>query len=558
MKTGEDIIRRHDALTNERSVWDAFWQEIADYVMPRKAEIAWRSQSYPSAQREATIFDNTAIRANQTFASGLMSWMMPYDGSWFLFEPPPEFARYEEVKEWFSAASQTIRNLMALSNFYEIAHEALLDTGAFGTSVLHVEPGQRRPFVFSNWDVGTYAIAEDNEGIVDTLFRTLTFTARQAVMEFGLSKCPEEIQQAVRDNDAKKLDSPHEFVHGIYPRDPRDVDLESLMPVKFPYASCYVAKRSKEIVKESGFFERPFSSARFLRWGRSPYGYSPAWIALPEARQLNFLEKQLDALAEIAAFPRILLPANFEGGLDLRAGMPTWRNPADASGQEPKEWLTGGRYDVGLDRSNRKRKAIEDAFFVPVFRMFEQLDEHRKAQMTALEVSERASEKLTQFSPFAGRIQTEMLTPTLERVFSLAVRMPGVLPVIPDVFVQSGGVPTPKVVYSSRIALAAKMAGINAFDAEMNFMAPLMQFDSSIADIYNFDLVARDRARARGIPNEWVRPDREVKQIRAARAAAQEQQAQLQATLAMAKAAGDAGKVRPDSPVLQLMEGSGQ
>src|SRR5690606_4715799 len=118
-----------------------------------------------------------------------------------------------------------------------------------------------------------------------------------------------------------------------------------------------------------------------------------------ESRQLNFLEKNMDALAEIAAFPRMLIPQNYVGDIDTRAGGVTYFDASNPNAA-PREWATNGRYDVGLDRANRKQRAIEDAFHVDLFQMFSQ----QEKQMTATEVSERAAEKLIQFSPTFARM----------------------------------------------------------------------------------------------------------------------------------------------------------
>src|SRR6185436_2076880 len=84
----------------------------------------------------------------------------------------------------------------------------------------------------------------------------------------------------------------------------------------------------------------------------------------------------------------------------------------------PREWMTAGRYDVGLDRIKERQRAIEDAFHVPLFQMFAQLEK----QMTAREVAERSSEKLIQFSPTFSRLTSELFNPLLERIFGILLR----------------------------------------------------------------------------------------------------------------------------------------
>ena len=107
---------------------------------------------------------------------------------------------------------------------------------------------------------------------------------------------------------------------------------------------------------------------------------------LPEARQVNFLQKMMDALAEKMAFPPVLAPEELEGEIDPNAhGVTYFSRDLASGGSLPKEWMTQGRYDVGLQRIQERQKAINEAFHTDLFQMFAQIQK----QMTAREVAER-------------------------------------------------------------------------------------------------------------------------------------------------------------------------
>jgi hypothetical protein len=190
------------------------------------------------------------------------------------------------------------------------------------------------------------------------------------------------------------------------------------------------------------------------------YGWSPAFAALPEARQVNFLQKMLDALAEKMAFPPVLAPDDLEGEIDANAmGVTYFSRDLAASNSLPKEWMTQGRYDIGVQRVQERQKAINTAFHVDLFQMFAQLQK----QMTATEVQERAQEKLIQFSPTFARLTTELFNPLLERLFAILLRVGrlGPLQNIPQSLIQPlgngrGYIAPPAVQYASRIALALR------------------------------------------------------------------------------------------------------
>lgn len=548
-----EIAQRNDAMKSARSPWDSWWQEVSGYVMPRKGNIT-SMQSSPSTAREQQLFDSTAIRANQTLANGQLSWMTPHEGRWFNFDAPAELADNDEVKQWFKRCTERAQTAIAQSDFYSQIHELYLDRGGFGTSVIYCERGKKSPVRFETWEIGSYSLAEDDEGLIDTCYRDLKLTVSQGARMFGAENLSEKLQKILKANDPKTKDEKHEFIHAIYPRDLGSIDPRKMDPENMPIASCYMEVAAKHICREAGYKELPFMATRFLKWGGAVYGYSPSWTALPDARQLNFLEKQMDALAEITAFPRILLPGGHEGDVDMRAAGVTYFD-ASSPNSIPKEWATAGRYDVGEARSAVKRKAIEDAFHVDLFQMFSRLDK----QMTAREVGERSSEKLIQFSPTFARMTTELFNPLLTRVFSILLR-DGHFPPPPQAAIisdENGAyLPEPKVSYNSRIALAIKSLENSAFAREMEMVMPLTQLRPDIIDNYDLDRIARDGARNNGLPADWMLPEEQVQKMREARAAAQAEQQKMEQAAQMAEAASKAGNIKPDSAVGQAMAGA--
>lgn len=545
------VLTRAQDMASERMPWDAFWQEVAEYVMPRKGEILSRTFT-PQTSRQDTLFDGTAVRANMVLANGQLAWMTPMESPWFSFDPPYAFKDNDAAKQYFRECSERTAAELARSNFYSEIHELYLDRGAFGTACIFVEPGRRSPLNFSKFDIGTFSIAEDDEGLVDTLCREIELTLRQAAMKFGPENLSPKLRAEYEKNDPRTLCQRHTFVHLIEPRAERDRGKKD--GENKPVASVYVEKVTRHVVRESGFDEQPFFCTRYLKWiSSTPYGWSPSWMALPEARQLNFLEKQMDALAEIAAFPRMLFPDTHEGEIDIRASGVTYYDANNPSAI-PREWATGGRYDVGKDRAEIKRTAINNAFHVDLFSMFSQIQK----QMTAREVSERSAEKLIQFSPTFARMTTELFTPLLRRVFGILVRTPGLFPPPPPELLRAGFLPEPELSYSSRIALAIKALENNSFSRSMELTLPLVQVRPDILDNYDFDAIIRDGARNDGIPARWLVDKDDRDKLRAARAQQQAQAAQVQQATAMAGAAAKAGSIKKDSLLAQALQNAPQ
>jgi hypothetical protein len=552
VKLADWVLSRHSDLASERAPWDTVWQELAEFCLPRKAEISAK-RSMPDTSRHDVLFDTTAMQGAATLANGQLAYITPADSRWFVYEPP-RGVNSDRAKQWYAKCSEIAQLMLATSNFYTEIHETYFDDSVFGTYALFVQAGRNHPLIFSKFDCGTYSIAEDDEGDITTLFRELELTAEQAAEKFNEENLSEKMQKALEQirRSGKGGTVKHKFIHAIYKRNDSDRDRGKEDGPNKAYASVYVEQSSKHVCRNSGFDEKPFFAGRHIKSMNGPYGVSPAWMALPEARQLNFLTKQLDSLAETKAFPRLLMPATHEGEIDLRSGGVTYFDPTQPNAV-PKEWLTQGEYQIGLERENRKQQAIERAFHVDMFRMFAGLDK----QMTATEVAERSTEKLVQFSPSFTRKTTELLTPMLRSVFGILIRG-GKFPPPPSdaIIMDEMGqpmLPEPEISYVSKVALALRAMHNLSLARTMERNAVIAQVRPEVLDNFKWDVITRETARNDGLPSDWLAEEVDVENERAARAQMQAQMQQEQSMLNMAEAAGKAGSVKQDSALGALM-----
>jgi hypothetical protein len=540
------VLARNQDLAAERAPWDTHWQELAEFFLPRKAEISSK-RSVPDSSRHDVLFDTSAVQAAATLANGQLAYITPADSRWFTYEPPKGVTS-DKAKQWYARCSE------ATSNVYTELHELYYDDSVFGTYCMFVERGISHPVVFTKFDIGTYSLAEDDEGLVNTVFRELELTVLQAAEKFGEDNLADAMKKRLADIRAtgKGGTVKHKFIHAVYKREEHERERGKEDGPNKPWASVYVDQTNKHVCRNSGYDEKPFFAGRHVKSQQGVYGVSPAWMALPEARQLNFLSKQLDALAEIKAFPRLLMPATHEGEVDLRSGGVTYFDPTQPNAV-PQEWATGGDYQIGLDREMRKTNAINQAMHVDMFRMFASLE---RPNMTATEVAERASEKLVQFSPSFTRKTTELLTPMLRGVFGILIRNGHFPPPPPDAILmdQMGQpiVPEPEVSYVSKVALAIRAMQNLSLARTMERNAIIAQVRPEVLDNFKWDVISRETARNDGLPADWLAEEDEVEEARAIRAEAQMKMQQQQEMLTMAEAAGKAGSVKQDSALGKL------
>lgn len=522
-RQAEELCRRWSVMTGEVAPFKTKWQEIAELFRPSHACIT-SEYNTPGNNREAQIFDGTPGRALGKLAGGLMSWILPANEPWFSFDPVYSLQKVDRVKQWLREVSELSLYYLLNSNFYTEAHEDMLNHCGFGTSAMFSEVTEKGETRFECLPVGSFCIAENSTGIVDTLFREFELTATQAKEKFGESNLPKDIRESLLDE--KKAHSKWKFLHAVYPRPEKDrpdgVGRNASWGKEF--ASCYVCQKSKEIISEGGYDTFPFSVGRFLKWAalsdRTAYGYGPGFAALADARQLNFMQMMMDCAAEIAVRPPLGIPSDMEGELIQSAGGKNYIDSSIPNDRWPKALTTLGDLSWGMDRVKARQEAVNSEFFVQLFDMFANLDGIR----TATEITERAAEKIVQMTPAFTRMCSEKHTPMLRRLFGLWAEAGMLPPPPPEAIIQAsrfmGYVPDPRVSYTSRLALEIKRLRNIGFMRSMESDIALAAVRPEILDNYNLDTITRDRARGNGVPAEWLTDEEEMAAMRQARAEA--------------------------------------
>jgi hypothetical protein len=533
----EQLVQRHNALKADRSTWDSWCQELGNVVSPRKAEITTKNTT-PSGDKESRLYNTTAVQCNMTLGHGQMAYAMPFSERWFQAEPP-DMLQSDDAFAWYAKCGEIMAAGLGNSNFYTEAHEACLDRSGFGTGLLYLEESitSHSGVMFSAVPCGTYSIAENSEKLVDTVFREREMTAVQLAQEFGEEVLPEKVTKALKEPD-KRYGEKFTVIHAIYPREDRDT--LKLDKLNMDVASCWFLPDEKVLLREGGYETCPYLASRYLKWGSEVYGWCPGWQALPAAKQLNMLERLMDGMAEVALYPRMLIPSTLEGQVGLGAGEVTIYNPFHQA--KPETWGYEGKYDAGIERAQRREQEIKDAYHYDLFRMFSQLDK----QMTAREVAERATEKLVLFSPTFVRLQEEWLNPMLNRLFRIYMKQMRFPPPPQSVVAMSEkgySVAPPKILFTSRVALAIRSLQSAGFMSLMESLQPMLAIDPTVRHIIRVDKAGKGLGRNFGVPEEWMASEEEY----FAKVQAEQQAAMMQQQAEMAtQGVSAAAKLKPE------------
>jgi hypothetical protein len=183
----------------------------------------------------------------------------------------------------------------------------------------------------------------------------------------------------------------------------------------------------------------------------------------------------------------------------------------------------------------KTQNAIKEKSFANLFLML--IDAERGQPITATEVTERQSEKLSVLGPVLERLEGELLNPLIERTFNIMFDR-GLLMSPPQ---EISGMEL-KVKYISILAQAQKMVGTTAMQQVLMFASQLAQTQlqfgqAEVLDNINFDEQVQEYAQMLGIPARTMNSPEMRDGIRKAKREAAAKQAQMQEAVATADAA---------------------
>jgi len=506
------IVSRFEYLESQRANWDSHYQELADYMLPRKADIVRKRAR--GEKRMELIFDGTALQSVDLLASSLHGMLTSGATPWFhLTLKDDELGRDEEVQAWLEDTSSRMMRAITMSNFETEVHEMYVDLVVFGTGCMFVEM-DKKSMRFSTRHISEFYVAEDQYGIVDTVFRKYVLPARQAVQRFGI----ENVSTFIQKRFEKKPDEEVTVLHCVMPRKERDPTKQDNK--NMPFASMYICMETKMVMQESGFQEFPYVVPRFLKATGEVMGRSPAMVALPDVKMLNLMSKTIIQAAQKLIDPPLLVPDDGfllpvrtqPGGLNFfRSGTRDTITPLN----------TGANIPIGLNMEEQRRSAIRSAFYV------DQLLTGGSPNMTATEVVQRQEERMRVIGPVLGRLMNEMLRPMIDRVFALMLRADMLAP--PPEILQGLDV---DVEYVSPLARAQKSSSLNSTMKALEILLPLAQA-LPVADHINADGLVNHIMDSLGVPKKVVKPQSEVD------AGREEQAAQQQAMMERQEASQD-------------------
>jgi hypothetical protein len=505
----QSILNKYGKLMEGRFNYAIEWQELADYILPRKNSIL--VQRIPGWKRTQRLYDSTAPDNADKLAASIHSTLTPSFTRWFHLElEDQELNRNYEVKNWLDLVTTKINNALNKSNFNSEAHENFIDLIVFGTGCLYQDEkpgGWWGGFQFTSIPPGKYCVSEGPDGRVDTVYRAFPMPIH-AVMQMWPNDIPDEIKETSKE----KPDELIEIIHAVYPNEKSTIK-------EFRWDSCYLLYKYRHLLSKKGYFNFPFLVSRWTKNSDEMYGRGPSHTALPDIRTLNKLtEMELRNLAKVVDPPLGAVSDDVIGSARMIPGGITSVLNKDAIFKID----TSGDYRISNLTKQGLQSSIEKLYYI------DQLQLKDGPQMTAAEVNARLELMQRILGPVLGRLEAEFTKPLLNRSFYL-MNKAGLFNPIPQALMQNiKGPVLIKIQYLGSLARAQRASDINALQQFQQLIIPTLQANPDSAQVIDFDEVVRYTGATLDIPAKVIRDKKAVDLIRQEHQKAMEQQQQIE------------------------------
>lgn len=524
--------KKHLALKAERLHWEGDYKLLQENFMPFRGRFFMSETNKSQKSRINSNINNRGILAVRTARSGLMAGVTSPARPWFrLTTSDPEMMKYRTVKEYMETVERIMRDIFAQSNLYQVLPHTYGELATFGTACVLTMPNFNDVVRFFPITVGQYVLATNEDNLVDTMYRDIRLTSKQAMEKFK-GKVSQSVKRAY---DSANYTTMFDFSHAIEPNG--KAKQNPIMGVDMPFKSVYFERGASaqdfaEVSKNSGFGAFNVMGPRWEQTGEDVYGYGCGHYALGDNKQLQIQEKRKGQAIDKMVSPPMKAPSNMKNTpiVGIPAGVTYYdsTSPNGEDGISPLYEVRPAIQELGLDMT-RVEERISRAFYEDLFLMLAQSD---RRQITAREIDERVEEKLLMLGPAMESMHAELLSPIIANTYARMIEA-NILPDPPEEL-QGKAL---KVEFISTMAQAQKMVGIGTIERFVGFVGNMAQIYPEVR--YKVDALntADSVAEMLGVPQKIVKPNEDVQERIDADNQKQAQQEAIQTGMAGVQAA---------------------
>lgn len=557
-----EVYNLRSKMFADRATSYAKWERAAKFISPDQ----FQHTKHNNARKDQLIVANIARRSLGKFAAGMSSGATPKQMPWVeLTVMDPRKANLSQSKRYFEALQKIYHNVLQVSNFYQVVAMAYKDVGLFSNAAYAVLPHDRYGVYFYPFSVGSYGIMNDSFGDVCMFFRDFEMNVKQVVEKYGGIKETGHIDWTNMDpwvkhawdqaryadtitlsnvivpnyrskdipffSSDKKYQS-YTFVQSLG----AGAGLPSQSPIGFAGGQKAITRPAELFISVKGYDYFPVICPRWEVRPEQDYGCDgPAEIAQGDVQLLQDLEKgRLEAVWKILK-PAMVGPSALRRvQASILAGGITYVDEVNDGTKFRRAFDVDPRISELVTTSDKYEQAIEDAFFVPLFRNF--MNQARKTHITKAQIEAEKAEGLGALAPVLSQLDRDQgvkLFDILYTVLGSQRRLP------PAPRELEGEELRPEFI--SPLAQAAKASMMIGIEKSVNFISGLSSItqDPGVLKLLKADKLARKYFEMVGLDPSLVLDDNEYQRVLAAIQVQQQQQLEQQRLAQSAATAKD-------------------
>lgn len=510
----KDLIKRNIYLTGQKGDWMSYWQDVANFCIPRKAWITTIKISGEMLKFNF-LYDSRAILAIKKSAAGFQSNLTNRSSKWLAWRSlEDKYMQAGSNQRYFRECSDIQLGILDGTNYYESQLENFTDHLWCGSATMLTEEDWKDEVRYTEVPIEQVNVELDERGELRSLYRNFKFTVDQCINKFGEANISPEMRKAMTDD---KSYTKFEVMHYVGPRHRRDVTKAD--NVNMEYMSVWTVTKEVHVLGEGGFTSNPYDFQRFWVHSDDIYGYSPAMDVLASIKLANAQKRTLIRRAMKDADQATMMPARFFlGRLNQNPAAMNYYDKTKFSKEDFSTIPTGGNNQLSVEMMQLEQSIIDEGFFLPLFQALSNVTK----EMNVPETQKRISESLGLISPVVGRM-CKGISNVQSRTFEILNRR-GLMPP-PPAELQNVEM---KMIFLGPLAKAQRASELSGLVQWASFIGSMAPIIPDIKDNMDGDVIANISGDMFNVDPRVIRDGNKVNAMRQRTAEAQRRAAQIE------------------------------
>ena len=521
--------------------WRAHYRDIDRYCLNRRGGYLESRDYKPNDGGKINQHINNGMpeEAIHTVESGFMNAVSNPALPWIQVAPEDEDLKDEKtIQDHLWRRLRVLYSLIDDSNTYRTLPQWYAEGHAFGTAAFRVDTHKKKVFKLTHMTVGSFQLANGDDGEPDSCFYRYPRTVRMLVEKYGIDNVSQSTREMYNQPDGAARDEYVKCANLIEPNVDRDKKFLDWRGMPFRSITWEEDAGDHEPpLKMGGHHLFPIVVIRTGVIGEQVYGSSSRGMRiLPESRQLQKEEADLSKGLGKMISPPLNIPHALRRADGRQNGTNRYRGQrSDAIRPTYQVALPYGEMRDTIDRREQKINEISGA---SVFKTFSILDQTGNHNMTVPEVQERRAEAASLLGPLLRSVN-DGLRNFVEIIWDYAERA-GKFEEAPDILKGQ----KLRVDFVNQLSLEQSSAITNA---SLAFASAMAQLDQSFperqpaSDNLDLDLLATELRQGYFVNPKLVVQPSVRNETRQARAEAAQAQADLEQQQIEAKTAQSLG-----------------